>query len=150
MKLGEECPLQGRKADQDRVSLGGLVGSHSSKPRSSLGDSCMSHVPRGRAGAGQEMGHLRRRVELTKMSPFRSSPGSMVIQMLAWLSPGMLLRERQGDEGACSGGSRLPPFSPAPVLTHTDYLLNARCVHGLHGLVDAEKRSAPCQRRRGG
>lgn len=126
MKLGEECPLQGRKADQDRVSLGGLVGSHSSKPRSSLGDSCMSHVPRGRAGAGQEMGHLRRRVGLTKMSPFRSSPGSMVIQMLAWLSPGMLLRERRGDEGACSGGSRLPPFSlpPAPPLsslTQTTY-----------------------------
>lgn len=95
MKLGEECPLQGRKADQDRVSLGGLVGSHSSKLHSSLGDSCMSHIPRpqGRAGAGQEMGHLRR-VGLTKMSPFRSSPGSMVIQMLAWLSPGMLLRER--------------------------------------------------------
>lgn len=89
-------------------------------------------------------------MELTKMSPFRSRPGSMVIQMLAWLSPGMLLRER-GNEGefAEEAGSLLPSSCPAPPLPHTDYLLNARCIHRLHGLVDAQKRPAPYQRRGG-
>lgn len=33
------------------------------------------------------------------MSPFRSSPGSMVMQMLVWLSPWTLLQER-GEQGA--------------------------------------------------
>lgn len=73
------------------------------------------HVPcpQGRAGTGQEKGPLTRKVELTKMSPFKSSPGSMVIQMLAWLSPGMLLRER-GGEGALLRKQPQLSLRPAP------------------------------------
>lgn len=108
MKVGEECPLQGKKEDQDSVSLGGLMETHSSKLNSSL-------------GAGQEKGHLRRRIELTKMSPFRSSPGSMVIQMLAWLSPGMLLREREvmKESAAAEEAGSLLPSSPPPPSSRT-------------------------------
>lgn len=87
-------------------------------------------------------------MELTKMSPFKSSPGSMVIQMLAWLSPGMLLREGEmmRESSAEEIASVLPSPCP-PLSSFTDYLLNARRVHRLHGLVDAEKRPAPCRRK---
>lgn len=39
------------------------------------------------------------------MSPFKSSPGSMVMQMLVWLSPWTLLWERGGqrDRGLLRG-----------------------------------------------
>lgn len=45
-------------------------------------------------------GELEMEEQLTKMSPFKSSPGSMVMQMLVWLSPWTLLRETgRGTEG---------------------------------------------------
>lgn len=98
MKLGKEYPLRGEKLDCDNVSLGGIQEPTVLNRSLRWGWGGQLHVPcpQGRAGTRQEKGHLRRRrVELTKMSPFKSSPGSMVIQMLAWLSPGMLLRERE-------------------------------------------------------
>lgn len=54
--------------------------------------------------------------QLTKMSPFKSSPGSMVMQMLVWLSPWTLLweRGRQRDRGLLRRpGSALSPSCPS-------------------------------------
>lgn len=44
----------------------------------------------------EEEGVRDRGVALTKMSPFKSSPGSMVMQMLVWLSPCTLLWGKVG------------------------------------------------------
>ena len=132
-------------------------------------------------------GELETEERLTKMSPFKSSPGSMVMQMLVWLSPWTLLWERGGqrDRGLLRGLSSVPssscpstrglsgkltdaslsppprkgskhPSSPCPqssasVIQHSwplipaEYLLDARCVDRLHGLVDPEKWSTPCK-----
>lgn len=55
---------------------------------------------RKKINSGQRGGELEMEEQLTKMSPFKSSPGSMVMQMLVWLSPWTLLRERgRGTEG---------------------------------------------------
>lgn len=118
---------------------------------------------------------------LTRMSPFRSRPGSMVMQMLVWLSPWTLLwewwekKERVAEEVVSSSPCSVsysvstptsalshPPeerFSQHPTLSlplpHTSsprvptgYLLDARRVYRLHGLVDAQKGPAPWKRRR--
>lgn len=54
---------------------------------------------------------------LTKMSPFKSSPGSMVMQMLVWLSPWTLLWETGGqrETGQLRGrAARFPSAAPLP------------------------------------
>lgn len=60
-------------------------------------------------------GSLRQRGRLTKMSPFKSSPGSMVMQMLVWLSPWTLLGERGAERKRAAEGGRPCVYSLLPL-----------------------------------
>lgn len=139
------CPR--RKLDHDNVSLQGIQEPTVLTQWPTRGQ---LHVlcPQGRAGTGQEKGHLKRRVELTKMSPFRSSPGSMVIQMLAWLSPGMLLRKKGGERALLRKQAQLS-LPPAPPLHLHRLLTKCQMCTQVAWLGRCEERAGTLWRRRG-